>query len=313
MKAIRYERYGGPDVLHLEEVDRPDPADDEVLVRVAAASVNPFDYHFMRGTPYPLRAIAGWRRPKPGRRTLGIDFAGTVEAVSSTVTRFRPGDEVFGLSPGAFGEFVRASEEHVAGRPPGVPAEHAAVAPVAGLTALQGLRDHGRLQAGERVLVNGASGGVGTFAVQIARSLGAEVTGVCSTRNLELVESIGAEHVIDYTEEDFTTQNQQYDLVFDAVGNRSLGELKRAIAPDGRLVAAAGSIPRGLWLKLAGRGRMMSFTAQRDADDLAILAEMMADGEVRPVIDRRYPLAEVPEGIRYLEEGHARGKVVISV
>jgi NADPH:quinone reductase-like Zn-dependent oxidoreductase len=313
MQAIRYERYGGPDVLSLEEVDRPEPADDEVLVRVHAASANPYDYHFMRGTPHLVRLISGLRRPKPGRRTLGVDFAGTVEATGAAVTRFRAGDEVFGLNAGAFAEYVCAPEAQLAAKPPGV--SHAAVAavPVAGLTALQGLRDHGQIAAGQRVLVNGAAGGVGTFAVQIARSFGAEVTGVCSTRNLELVDSIGAEQVVDYTREDFATLERRYDLVFDAVGNRSLGDLRRVLAPGGRFVAAAGPVRRGLWLKVAGRGRMVSFTARRDATDLAALAELLADGEVTPVIDRCYPLGEVAEAIRYLEAGHARGKVVISV
>ncbi len=323
MQAIRYERYGGPEVLALAEIGRPEPGPGEVLVQVAAASVNPYDWHFMRGDPALVRLMAGLRRPKPARRTLGADFSGTVAATGPGVTELQAGDEVFGLSTGAFAEFVRARVEHVARKPWMVSHQHAASVPIAGLTALQALRDHGGLTsdgsgAGEeassrRVLVNGAAGGVGTYAVQIARAFGAHVTGVCSTRNLELVGGIGADEVVDYTREDFTQRGERYDLVIDAVGNRSLGDLRRVVDEGGRYIGVAGSPLRGVWLKVVGRGRMKTMLAQRDRDDLERLAELLDGGEIEAVIDRSYRLEEVPEAIAYLEEGHARGKVVISI
>ena len=313
MEAIRYHRYGPPEVLALRQIERPIPTEGEVLVKVHAASANPYDWHFMRGTPLIVRLISGLRRPKPARRTLGVDLAGTVEAVGADVTRFEVGDRVFGLSAGAFAEYAAVPEQHLALTPANVTDEDAAVLAVAGLTALQALRDHGQVEAGQRILVNGAAGGVGTFAVQIARSLGATVTGVCSTRNVERAQSIGANEVVDYTREDFATQGTRYDLVLDAVGNRSLSDLRGVLTPEGKLVAVAGSLKRTFWMKLAGRGRLIGFTAKGDADDLATLAGLLETGDVTPVIDRRYPLAEVPEAIRYLEDGHARGKVVITL
>jgi NADPH:quinone reductase-like Zn-dependent oxidoreductase len=321
MKAIVRHEYGSADVLSVQEIDTPNVGDGQVLVRVHATSVNPIDWHSMRGAPYLMRAESGWVRPK--NTGLGADFAGRVEEVGANVTRLAPGDEVYGISIRTHAEFVVVSEQGIAHKPVGVSFEEAAAVPVAGLTALQGLRDKGRIQAGQAVLVNGASGGVGTFAVQIAKSYGAEVTGVCSTRNLDLVRSIGADHVVDYTREDLTRSGRRFDLILDAVGNHSISELKRVLAPDG-YVALAGA-PQGNWIapvvhvakavvvSKLGSQKMIPFLAQRNAEDLTRLKELIEAGEVTPIIDRRYSLAEVPEAIRYLEEGRARGKVVISV
>ena len=322
MKAIVYRCYGSPDVLAFEDVAKPVPADDEVLVKVLAAAVNPLDWHYMRGTPYFLRLGSGLGTPKDSR--LGVDFAGTIEAVGKDVTRFKAGDEVFGGATGAFGEYVTISENRgLASKPANVSFQQAASAPIAAITALQGLRDEGQIRPGQKVLINGASGGVGTFAVQIAKSLGAEVTGVCSTRNLELVQSIGADHVIDYTRENYTDSEQQYDLIIDNVGNHSLSANRRVLSPEGKLVIVGGQ--GGDWLGPMMRpiGAMMlspfvgqemgMMLAKMDNDDLAILADLMQTGKVMPVIDRHFPLNEVPAAIRYSEEGHARGKIIIDL
>ncbi|MEE8407474.1 MAG: NAD(P)-dependent alcohol dehydrogenase [Acidimicrobiia bacterium] len=322
MKAIVHDSYGSPDVLGLEEIDKPVIGDDQVLVRVKAASVNPLDWHFMRGTPYLVRIQAGLSRPK--RKTRGADLAGQVEAVGKNVTRLQPGDEVFGDASGAFAEYVAASEKVLALKPPNLSFEEAAAAPVAGLTALQGLRDKAKIQPGHKVLINGASGGVGTFAVQIAKSFGAEVTGVCSTRNMDMVRSIGADHVIDYTQENFTQGERHYDVMLDTVGNHSLSDCKSVINPDGVYVSI-GSNQMGDWIgplthvlrvmiaSWIGSQRLVPMLATANEEDLAILAGFLDSGEVTPVIDRTYPLEETPEAIRYLEEGHVRGKVVITV
>jgi NADPH:quinone reductase-like Zn-dependent oxidoreductase len=322
MKAIVYETYGSPDVLELKEIDTPVIKDDQVLVRVHAASLNPVDWHRMRGEPYFMRASEGLTKPKNSR--LGADVAGRVEAVGRNVTHLQSGDEVFGMSIGTLAEYVAVSDQGVAPKPVSVTFEEAAAVPVAALTALQGLRDKGGIEEGQKVLVNGAAGGVGTFAVQIVKALGAEVTGVCSTRNVDLVRSIGADHVVDYTREDFTRSGQRYDLILDAVANRSLSAFRRVLKPDGTLVlagAAKGGSGGRPMLRLVGallKRRFVSqdvvtYLAKRSRDDLVFLKELIEAGKVTPVIDRRYPIAEVPEAIRYLEEGHAQGKVVITV
>jgi NADPH:quinone reductase-like Zn-dependent oxidoreductase len=322
MKAIVYCDYGSPDVLKLEDVEKPTPGDDQVLIRVRAASVNPLDWHVMRGAPYVVRVQAGLRKPKVIR--LGIDFAGTVEAVGENVKRFKPGDDVFGGTTGAFAEYVAVREDRaVVVKPPNLTFEQAASVPIAAVTALQALRNRGKVQPGQKVLINGASGGVGTFAVQIAKSFGAEVTGVCSTRNVEMVRSIGADHVIDYTKEDFTKSGQRYDLMLDNVGNHSLSECRSVLNPQGKYVMIGGE--SGRWLDPLPRmvaARVMSrFVSQEmgmmlahvSKEDLTILGDLMQSGKVTPVIDRRYQLSEVPAAIRYLEQGHARGKVVITL
>jgi len=322
MKAILYSNYGSPDVLKCEEIEKPSPKDNEVLIKVRAASVNPVDWHFMRGTPYFVRLMTGLRKPKITR--LGVDVAGQVEAVGRTVTQFKPGDEAFGGCRGAFAEQVCVSESALAMKPDSVTFEQAASVPVAAVTALQGLRDKGKIQPGRKVLINGASGGVGTFAVQIAKSFGADVTGVCSTRNVDMVRSIGADRVIDYTQEDFTKSGQRYDLIFDNVGNHSFLECRRALKPKGIHIAVGGSSDRWMIVPLARaitllllsrflRQKLVMILARLNKDDLTILCDLMQAGKVTPVIDRRYRLSEVPEAIRYLEEGHARGKVVITL
>jgi NADPH:quinone reductase-like Zn-dependent oxidoreductase len=324
MKAIVQDRYGPPDVLELREVDKPVVADHEVLIRVHAAAVNARDWHVMRGDPYMARLVLGFGRPKAKIR--GTDFAGRVEAVGKDVKRFRPGDEVFGEADGAFAEYVCAPDDVVEPKPANLTFEQAAVVPLAGNTALMGLRDLGGVQPGQKVLVNGASGGVGTFAVQIAKSFGAEVTGVCSTRNVDLVRSLGADHVIDYTREDFTGNGQRYDVVLDLVGNRSLTECRRALTPAGTLVLSGGGVsgggslvgPMGLILRGQAlsrfvRHRLLVLTATPSKENLAALRELAESGKITPVIDRTYPLSDVPEAIRYLEVEHARAKVVITV
>ena len=325
MKAIRYYRYGPPDVLKVEDVDLPAVGDDDVLVRVRAASVNPLDWHFMRGAPYLVRMVAGLSRPRAGR--LGADMAGSVEAVGKDVTGFRPGDEVFGGldDRGTLAEYVSIRHDGaVLTKPAGLTFEQAASVPVAAVTALQALRDKGRLRPGHQVLVNGASGGVGTFAVQIAKAFGAQVTGVCSTPNVEMVASIGAHQVIDYTREDFTRHGRRYDLLVDIAGHRTLAETRRALAPKGVLVGVGGP-DRGRWIGPLGRSvtmalmspavsqRMVFFLARLNKADLAALRELLEAGKITPVIDRTYPLGEVAAAIRYLEQGHARGKVAITV
>ncbi len=313
MKAMVYRNYGSPDVLELQDIDKPTVTDGELLVRVHAASVNPDDWHFLRGTPFVVRMMAGLVRPK--RKILGVDVAGRVEAVGGNVTRFQPGDEIFGSSAnsGAFAEYLCVPEDGVVLKPAHLTYEEAAAVPVAALTALQGLRDRGQIQPGHKVLINGASGGVGTFAVQIAKSLGAEVTGVCSTRNLDMVRSIGADRVIDYSTEDFTQTGGRYDLILDAVGNRSLSDCKRALHAEGICVAAAGSPVRALWMLMTGGKKMVSMLTKPNQEDVGFLKDLLESKKVTPVIDRRYPLSEVAEALRYLEEGHAQGKVVISV
>jgi NADPH:quinone reductase-like Zn-dependent oxidoreductase len=319
MKAIVYHKYGSPDVLGLQELDKPVVKDNQVLVRVQAASANPLDWHRMRGAPFLARLSEGLLKPKnPG---LGADIAGTVEAVGSSVTEFQPGDEVFGVCVGGFAQYVCTGETKLALKPANLSFEAAAAVPVAAFTALQGLRDKGQVRAGQKVLVNGASGGVGTFAVQIAKSFGAEVTGVCSTSNLDMVRSIGADHVVDYTQADFTRNGQRYDLIYDAVGNRSVSDYKRALSPQGMCVIAGfTTLPRlfehivlGPLMSRAGKKIGLMGTAATRKNDLVVIKELLEAGKVVPVIDRCYPLHETAEAIRYLEKGHARGKVVITV
>jgi NADPH:quinone reductase-like Zn-dependent oxidoreductase len=322
MKAIVYHHYGSPDVLKYEEMEKPLAGDNEVLIKVRAASVNPYDWHFMRGEPYMVRLMAGLRKPKDPR--LGADVAGQVEAVGRSVTQLKPGDEVFGSCRGAFAEYVCASESKLTTKPDNTTFEQAASVPIAAFTALQGLRDKGKIRAGHKVLVNGAGGGVGTFGVQIAKSFGANVTGVCSTRNVDMVRAIGADRVIDYTREDFTKGGQSYDLILDCVGNRSLLACRRILSPKGICIMAGGSAGRWMvraiaraiaalvWSRLTSK-KLVGIFARASKEDLTILYELLKAGKVTPVIDRVYTLSEVPEAIRYLEEGHARGKVVISV
>jgi NADPH:quinone reductase-like Zn-dependent oxidoreductase len=325
MKAVIYREFGSPSVLRLEEIAKPVPNDNQVLVKVRANSVNPLDWHYMEGTPY-LGRLPEFGVLKPNVTRLGVDYAGTVEAVGKNVKQYKPGDEVFGNRFGAFAEYICATEKALALKPANLTFEQAASVPVAGITALQGLRDTGKLQAGQRVLINGASGGVGTFAVQLAKWMGANVTGVCSTRNVELVRSLGADQVIDYTKEDFTKGAQRYDLILDNVANRSLAECRDVLNPNGRYVMVGGGgvndgvwvgpLPRVikalLWSRL-GSQQMGPFLAEVNNKDLTILGDLMQAGTVKPVIDRRYKLDDVAEAIRYLEGGHARGKVVITL
>ena len=321
VKAIVRTRYGSPDVLHVKEVEKPIPNEVRgVLVKIYAASANPLDWHSMRGAPFLARTSEGLRRPKnPG---LGTDIAGRVEAVANNITQFKPGDEVFGRSTGGFAEYAIAGENRVALKPANSSFDEAAAVPVAGLTALLALRDYGHIQSGQRVLVNGASGGVGTFAVQIAKSYGTEVTGVTSTRNLDMVRKIGADYVIDYTKEDFTKNGEHYDLICDCVGNRSVSDYKRALNPEG-ICVIVGFTKMSRLIQHAVVGSVASKTGSKKIrfmgnpkivqQDLIVLKELIETGKVKPVIDRRYPLSETPAAIRYLEEGHARGKVIINV
>ncbi len=319
MKAIVYHNYGSPDVLKCEEIEKPTPGDDEVLIKVRAASLNALDWRLMRGKPLFVRlAIGGLRKPKITRP--GRDVAGQVEAVGRNATQLKPGDEVFGACLGACAEYVCVIEDNLALKPANISFEDAAAVPVAALTALQGLRDKGRIQPGQKVLVDGASGGVGTFAVQIAKSFGAEVTAVCSTRNVETARSIGADHVIDYTREDFTQSGQRYDLILAANAYHSIFDYKRALSPKGIYVIAGGggvqmlqSMILGPLLSLIGSKKMRFFMAKVSQKDLVLLSDLLATGKVVPVIDRRYPLSDAAEALRYLEEGHARGKVVITL
>ncbi len=327
MKAIRFYRYGPPEVLELADIDVPAVGDDEVLVRVRAASVNPLDWHFMRGAPYLVRAMAGLSRPRASATRLGADMAGSVEAVGRNVTGFRPGDEVFGglEDRGTLAEYLSIRHDGVVlTKPAGLSFEQAAAVPVAGFTALQALRDKGRIQAGQQVLINGAAGGVGTFAVQLAKAFGAVVTGVCSTGNAELVASLGADQVIDYTREDFTRTGRRYDLLVDIAGNRTLAQTRRVLAPRGVLVGVGGP-NKGRWVGPLARSarmavlspavsqRMVFFLAHQNKDDLAVLRDLLRSGKVTPVIDRTYPLSQAAEAIGYLEQGHARGKVVLTI
>ncbi len=322
MKAVVYCDYGSPDVLKVDVLEKPVPSDSQLLIKVRAAAVNPLEWHYMRGEPYIARLDMGLR--KPANIRLGVDYSGVVEAVGKRVTQFKPGDEVFGGRTGALAEYITAWEGGaVVVKPANLTFEQAAAVPVAALTALQGLRDKGKLQPGETVLINGASGGVGTFAVQIAKALGANVTGVCSTRNVELVKSIGADQVIDYTKENFTEGTQRYDLILDNVGNHSLSDTRRALKPTGRYVMVGG--PSGKWVDPMPRafGAMVQsrfvdqdmsfFMSELNKKDLTFLRDLMASGKVTPVIDRTYPLSDVAEAIRYLETGRARGKVVVTM
>ena len=323
MKAVVYRCYGSADVLRWEDIAKPQPQDNELLVKVHAASVNPLDWHFMHGTPYIVRMDAGIGKPKDIR--LGVDYSGTVEAVGKDVTQFKPGDAVFGGRDGAFAEYVAVrADRSVVLKPDNMSFEQAAAVPIAGLTALQALRDKGHIRAGEKVLINGASGGVGTFAVQIAKSYGAEVTGVCSTKNLALVHSLGADHVIDYTAEDFTQQAQRYELIVDTVGSHSLLQYRRVLTPHGVLVIVGGpnSGPfigplitplKALLLTPFVSQQFEPLLAKFNHEDLRTLAELMQSGKLTPVIDRHYPLAETADAMRYVEAGHTHGKVVLNV
>ncbi len=322
MKAIVQHCYGSADVLALESIEKPKPAANEILVKVQAAAVNPLDWHYMRGSPYFMRIGSGIGTPSDTR--MGVDFAGTVEAVGKSVRQFKPGDAVFGGKSGAFAEYITvADDKALVLKPANVSFEQAASVPIAALTALQALRDKGQLKSGQKVLINGASGGVGTFAVQIAKSFGAQVTGVCSTRNLEMVRSIGADHVIDYRQEDYTESTQHYDLIVDMVGNHSLLDNAGVLTPEGKLVMVGGS--KGDWIgPLMGPIKalllgpfldqeLVLLLARLNKEDLKIIGDLMQAGEVIPVIDRRYSLSEIPDAIRYSEEGHARGKIIINL
>jgi NADPH:quinone reductase-like Zn-dependent oxidoreductase len=323
MKAIVQETYGSPDVLELREIDKPRITEDEVLVRVHAAGVDRGVWHLMMGLPYPVR-LAGYGLRAPKNPVPGMDVAGVAEAVGKNVTRFEPGDEVFGIGKSTYAEYASALEAKLAPRPANLTFEQAAVLAISGLTALQGLRDHGRLESGQKVLVIGASGGVGTYAVQIVKAFGAHVTGVCSASKVDMVQSIGADQVIDYTRDDFADGEQRYDLVLDTGGNASLARLRSALTPEGTLVIVGGE-GGGRWLGGTDRQlralmlspfvgqKLGAFVSKENYEDMTVLKELIESGNVTPVIDRTYPLAEVPEAIRYLEEGHARGKVVITI
>ncbi len=322
MHAIVHRRFGSPDVLQMDKVDRPTADDDHVLIRVHAASVNPLDWHLMTGTPYVTRLQAGMRRPK--QLIAGTDVAGTVEAVGRNVTAFAPGDEVFGGAAGSFAEYACARATAIVAKPASLSFEQAAAVPVAALTALQALRDKGNLQPGQHVLINGAAGGVGTFAVQIAKALGAEVTGVCSAANVDMVRSIGADHVVDYTAADFASSGQRYDIMLDNVGNRSFADCRRVLSTRGVYVIVGG--PKkgrvlGPLTRMLKAMAVFSLARQKAAplmaqlnrpDDLRLLSDLLASGAVTPVIDRTFPLAETADAVRHIEGGHARGKIVIT-
>jgi NADPH:quinone reductase-like Zn-dependent oxidoreductase len=325
MKAIVQDEYGtaAEDVLRLAEIGRPTIGDDEILVRVRAASVDRGTWHIMTGLPYAIR-VAGFGLRRPKATNPGRSVAGTVEAVGKDVTRFQPGDEVFGIGEGAFAEYARAPENKLAPKPANLTFEQAAAVAISGLPALQGLRDRGRVEAGQTVLIIGASGGVGTFAVQLAKAFGAEVTAVCSTSKVEMVRSLGADHVIDYSRDDFAAGEQRYDVILDIGGNSSLSRLRRALAPEGTLVIVGGETG-GRWLGGSDRQvralllsrfvgqKLTTFISSENHEDLLVLKELIESGKITPVIDRTYPLTEAPQAIRYLELGHARGKVVITV
>ena len=323
MQAIVFTQYGPPNLLQFKEIPKPAPADNQVTVKIHAASANPLDWHIMRASPFFVRLITGLLKPK--QDSLGSDFAGVVEAVGKGISQFRPGDAVFGakgFAGGAFAEYVCATEEQLALKPANISFEQAAAAPVAALTALQGLRDKGQIRPGQRVLIEGASGGVGTFAVQLARFFGAEVTAVCSTRNVETARLIGADHVIDYTQQDFTKSGERYDLIFGANAYRSLLEYRRSLNPDGIFVSAGGKatfsgILEGILLppllsRMDGR-KFRGVLTKMTKSDLLILRELLEAGSIKPVLDRTYPLSQTAEALRYLEAGHAQGKVVLTV
>jgi len=324
MKAIVYRSYGSPDVLRLDEIEKPAPADDEVLIKVRAAAVNPYDWHFVRGLPYFLRLFAGLRRPKSIQ--LGVDVAGEVESVGKNVTQFRTGDQVFGACNAAFADYACVPESTLALMPDNISFEQAGSVAIAGLTALQALRDKGHVRLGHKILINGAGGGVGTFAVQIAKAFGAHVTGVCGAKNAGMVRSLGADRVIDYALEDFTHGNEPYDVILECVGNHSFLDCRRVIKPNGVFVGIGGGGPDLHWmfgplfcsfaswvLSWFVSQKPAGMIAKRSREDLVALGELMARGTLKPVIDRTYSLAEVPDALRYLELGHARGKVAISV
>jgi NADPH:quinone reductase-like Zn-dependent oxidoreductase len=323
MQAVIYRRYGSPDVLEYEEVDRPVPVPGEVLIQVRAASVNPYDWHFLRGTPSFIRLFTGLRRPKSPY--LGADVAGVAVAVGPGVTRFKPGDAVFGVCKGAFAEFACGKETELAPKPERLSFEQAASVPIAGITALQGLRNCGRVQPGQRALIIGAAGGVGTFAVQIGKWLGAHLTGVCSTRNVAFVQSIGADCAIDYTFQDFTRSDDQYDVIFDLVGNHPLKAIRRVLSSKGTFVGCGGGGPdkpaSELLSMMAGRLVTSPLTSQKltgvfakvNAADLDVLSDLLQSGKIEPALDRSYPLSGVAEALRYVESCHARGKVTIAV
>ncbi len=319
MKAILHTRYGSPDVLQLEDVEKPAPKDGEVLIKIHAASVNAYDWHFLTADIFLIRLMGGGLL-KPKNTRLGADAAGRIEAVGKNVKLFQPGDEVFGMVRGSFAEYVCVLENALALKPSNLSFEEAAAVPMAGITALQGLRDEARIRAGQTVLVNGASGGVGTFALQIAKLFGAEVTAVCSTRNVDQSRSLGADHVIDYTKEDFTRGGRRYDIIFAANGYHPLSAYKRALTPRGIYVMAGGSKSQifqamlmGWWISEAAGRKMRAFGAKRSQEDLAVLKELLEAGKVVPIIDRRYPLSAAADALGYLGQGHARAKVVINV
>ncbi len=316
MKAIVQNGYGSPDVLELKEIAKPVVKDDEILIRVQATAINAGDYFSMRGSPWLVRMSVGF--PKPKNYILGWDAAGRIEVVGKKVKGFQPGDEVFGSCSHTFAEYVGGEADHFAMKPANLTFEQAAAVPTAALTALQALRDKGKLQPGQKVLINGASGGVGTFAVQIAKSFGAEVTGVCSTRNADLVRSIGADHIVDYTQEDFAKSGRRYDLILDNVANRTFSDLRRALTPQGIIVPNSGHggmgyVFKAYILSMFTRWQGRPFVTSINNRDLVVLKELIESGKVKPVIDRTYPLSEVREALRYLDESHARGKVVITV
>ena len=319
MKAVVYEKYGSPDVIQLKDVEKPTPKDDEVLIKIHAASVNAYDWHFLTADIFLIRLMGGGLL-KPKNTRLGADMAGRIESAGKNVKQFQPGDEVFGMVKGSFAEYICAPESALALKPVNTSVGEAAAIPMAAITALQGLRDVGQIQAGQKILINGASGGVGTFAVQIAKSFGAEVTAVCSTRNLEQARSIGADHVIDYTKEDFTQNGQQYDLVFAANGYHSLTAYKRALTPKGIYIMAGGSMAQmfqsmlfGSMMSETGGRKMTGVSAKRNQKDLVFIKELFEAGKIKSVIDKQFSLNEAAEALRYLGKGHARGKVVILV
>jgi NADPH:quinone reductase-like Zn-dependent oxidoreductase len=322
MKAVVQDRFGAPDLLELREVDQPQVGESEALVRVRAASTNPADWYAMAGIPLVARPQMGLRKPKTSR--VGLDLAGVVAAVGGYVTRFKPGDEVFGAGTGTLAEYVTVPEAGLVGKPANLSFEQAAAVPVAALTALQGLRDKGRIQPGHQVLINGASGGVGTFAVQLAKSFGAEVTGVCSTRNLDMARSLGADQVVDYTKDDFTRTDQRYDLLLDVAGSRSWSDYRRVLAPRAtlvlvgapkgtRLLGPLGHILQVRLASLRASQRVVFFISKENNQDLVVLRELLAAGTVTPLVERSYPLSQAADALGYLGEGHAQGKLVITV
>ena len=319
MKAIVYEKYGSPDVIQLKDIEKPTPKDDEILIKIHAASVNAYDWHFLTADIFLIRLMGGGLL-KPKNTRLGADMAGRIETVGKNIKQFQPGDDVFGMVKGSFAEYACAPENALALKPVHTSFNEAAAIPMAAITALQGLRDEGQIRVGQKVLINGASGGVGTFAVQIAKSFGAEVTALCSTRNLEQARSIGADHVIDYTKEDFTKSGQQYDLILAANGYHPLSAYKRALTPKGIYIMAGGSMAQifqsmliGSMMSETGGRKMAGVSAKRNQNDLVFIKELFEAGKVKSIIDRQYPLSEAAEALRYLGTAHARGKVVISV